>query len=176
MKKRAYLQSLKYFLLFFSFLTTLCHSQQNQNQSNFWNKVQIGGGLGLGIGNKSFNASLSPSAIYRATNEFSTGVALNVNYAKFDNAKLMAYGGSILTFYNPIPIVQFSAELEQLRINNSVKINGENHTSSYWSPALFAGIGYSLPNITMGVRYNLLHDNQKSIYSNAWMPFVRVYF
>ncbi|GGW30078.1 hypothetical protein GCM10007383_14170 [Arenibacter certesii] len=157
-------------------MTSFVHSQGNPSQSDFWNKVQIGGGLGLGIGNKSFNASLSPSALYRATNQFSTGVALNLNYAKFNDAQLMAYGGSLLTFYNPIPVIQFSAELEQLRVNNKIKINGENHTTSYWSPALFAGIGYSMPNITMGVRYNVLHDDQKSIYANAWMPFVRVYF
>ncbi|MCM4169249.1 hypothetical protein KCTC52924_00688 [Arenibacter antarcticus] len=165
-----------FLLLFFSLLTTISYSQGKPTTSDFWKRVQLGGGLGLGFGNNSFNASVSPSAIYRISNEFGMGMGLNLNYAKFNNAKLLAYGGSFLTFYNPIPVLQFSAELEQLRVNTRIELDGRNSENAYWSPALFTGIGYSMPNVTLGVRYNLLHDDQKSIYANALMPFIRVYF
>ncbi len=46
----------------------------------------------------------------------------------------------------------------------------------YWYPALFIGAGYRSQNFTMGIRYDILYDDAKSIYANAWMPFVRVYF
>lgn len=47
---------------------------------------------------------------------------------------------------------------------------------NYWLPAFFVGIGYSTYNVTFGLRYDLLYTDRKSIYSNALIPFVRVYF
>lgn len=132
--------------------------------------------MGLGFGNNSFNASISPSAIYQATDQLGVGAGVNFNYAKFRNAKLMAYGGSVLSLFNPIPALQLSAELEQLRVNRVLELDGGNPEENYWSPALFFGIGYSNRNITVGIRYNVLHDEQKSIYANALLPFFRVYF
>ncbi|WP_317197703.1 hypothetical protein [Neotamlana sargassicola] len=35
---------------------------------------------------------------------------------------------------------------------------------------------YRSNNVTLGVRYDMLYNNSKSIYANAWMPFIRVYF
>ena len=89
----------------------------------------------------------------------------------------MAYGGSVLTLFNPIPFLQLSGELEQLRINRTISnIGFPDIEDNYWSPALFIGLGFVNQNITFGMRYDVLYDNNKSIYANAWMPFVRVYF
>ncbi len=151
--------------------------QNYQTKSNFWNNVHYGGGLGLGFTNGGFNGSVSPSAIYQVNEQFATGVSLNFNYAKFNEDKLLAYGGSIITLFNPVPILQLSGELEQLRINRTISNIGLNDIEdNYWSPALFLGLGYSNQNITFGIRYDVLYDENKSIYANAWMPFVRVYF
>jgi len=38
------------------------------------------------------------------------------------------------------------------------------------------GAGYRTGNVTMGVRYNVLQDDSKNVYSDALMPFVRFYF
>lgn len=154
-----------------------CGTAQNLAQNNnFWSRVRIGGGIGLGFTNGGFNGSISPSAIYQVSDQFATGVGLNFNYAKFNDNKFLAYGGSVLALYNPIPYLQFSGELEQLRINRNFPGLGGNYEENYWSPALFVGIGYSNQNITLGIRYDLLYDDNKSIYANAWMPFIRVYF
>ncbi|WP_366135878.1 alpha-ketoglutarate decarboxylase [uncultured Maribacter sp.] len=134
--------------------------------------MRFGGGIGLGFTNGGFNGTISPSAIYDVNNYFSAGVGLSVNYAKYDANKFLAYGGSIVTFYNPIPLLQLSAEIEQLRVNESNTI----FENDYWSPALFLGAGYRSNNVTFGIRYDLLYDKNKSIYADAWMPFVRVYF
>ncbi|WP_282055293.1 alpha-ketoglutarate decarboxylase [Maribacter luteus] len=151
-----------------------CFGQGSSN--NFWDNVRFGGGIGIGFTNGSFNGSISPSAIYQVNEQFAAGTSLNFNYAKFNDDKLFAYGGSILTLYNPIPNIQLSAELEQLRINRTYALDGGNREDNYWSPALFLGLGYSNQNVTFGLRYDVLYDDDKSIYANALMPFVRVYF
>ena len=178
MIKKLYKISKSTFLALFLIVFALnCSAQNTSTPSDFWDNVRIGGGLGFGLNNGGFNASVSPSAIYQFNEQFSSGVSLTFNYAKYDNDKRFAYGGSILTLYNPIPFIQISAELEQLRVNQTFTSNNlATIEDNYWSPALFLGLGYTDRNFTVGIRYDVLYDDNKSIYLNAWMPFVRVYF
>jgi hypothetical protein len=162
--------------VFLTALWSLGHAQPSPRNSVFWDQVQFGGNVGLGFGNNSFNASIAPSAIYQATEQLGLGVGVNFNYAKFQDAKLVAYGGSAISLFNPIRALQLSAEMEQLRVHRVLELDGGNREEQYWSPALFLGIGYGNRNVTLGIRYNVLHDQQKSIYADALMPFVRVYF
>ncbi len=167
----------KLFLVFcFLLIVHRLFSQTTYSQGDFWSRVRYGGGLGLGFGNGSFNAAISPSAIYQVNNEFAVGTSLNFNYAKFQEARLVAYGGSILTLYNPIHFLQLSTELEQLRVNRTLQMAGGTIEENYWSPALFLGVGYSNRNVTFGLRYDVLYNENKSIYANALMPFIRLYF
>lgn len=166
---------MKRYVLGLFFLVSLSVSSQT-SPSNFWNDVRFGGGIGLGFSNGYFNGSIAPSAIYQVNERFATGVSLNFNYAKFDDDRLLAYGGSVLALYNPIPFIQLSSEWEQLRVNRTYALEGGNLEDNYWSPALFLGIGYSNRNVTFGLRYDVLYDDNKSIYTNALMPFVRLYF
>ncbi len=145
---------------------------QNTNTTNYWDNVRFGGGLGLGFGNDSFNLSVSPSAIYQVNSYFAYGTALAFNYSKFGDYKFTAYGASAQTFFNPIPEIQISMEYEQLRVNRTIIDFKEN----YWSPALYIGAAYGTRNYTIGIRYDILYNENKSVYSNAWMPFVRIYF
>lgn len=160
--------------IFFGIIVSLCVISINAQNSNsdFWNDVRFGGGFGLGIGNNSFNVSLSPSAIYQASNEFSTGLSLNANYSKFGDAEFLAYGPSFVNLYNPFPFLQVSGEFEQWRVN----INQNNFSDNYWYSALFVGLGYTQRNITFGLRYDLLFDEDRSFYADPLIPFVRVYF
>ncbi len=151
-------------------------AQALNSTTNFWDNVRFGGGFGLGFGNDTFNASISPNAIYQVNNQLAIGSGLNLNYSKFRDSKLVAYGASVLSYYSILPSIQLSAEFEQLRINRKFELDGANIEDNYWNPALFLGIGYANRNITFGVRYDVLYKENKSIYSNAFMPFVRVYF
>ncbi|MGB5554442.1 MAG: alpha-ketoglutarate decarboxylase [Flavobacteriaceae bacterium] len=162
--------------LVFIFFASNFYAQSPKAKSEFWSHVSFGGGIGLGLTNGGFNGAISPSAIYQVNDQFATGLSLNINYAKFGDDKLLAYGGSILTLYNPIRFLQLSAELEQLRINRNYDNGVISLEDNYWSPALFLGLGYTDRNFTIGIRYDVLYDDTKSIYANAWMPFVRVYF
>ena len=157
--------------LFFVFSTA-----QSTDPSPFWQKVRFGGGLGLGFGNNSFNLQLAPSAIYEVNTYFATGFGLQFNYSEFNDDRFLGYGATWLNFFNPIPMVQLSTELEQWRVNLSNDSFGTTLEEDYWLTSLFLGIGYRSNNVTFGIRYDVLYDNDRSLYADPWIPFVRVYF
>jgi hypothetical protein len=144
--------------------------------SDFWNNVQFGGGIGLGFGAGYTDISLAPSAIYNFNEYVALGLGAQYTYVQQRNFYTSnLYGGSIIALFNPIREIQLSAELEELRVN--VSLDGSNSDpQDYWNTGLFFGLGYRNGNVTLGMRYNVLQDETKNVYSQAFMPFVRVYF
>jgi len=172
------------FIISITFLFCLfSNAQQNSNvqqQNDFWDKVRFGGGLGLSIGSNYTGVTIAPSVVYQVNEYLETGIGIQGSYIKeksqypmFPDSKAYIYGGSLIALVNPIKQVQLSAEVEQLRINVDYS-NG--FSRDYWNTALFVGAGYRMQNLTIGVRYNVLHDNKNNIYKDAFMPFVRIYF
>ena len=164
-------------LLFCS--TNLCAQEAKLPQeagSDFWKSVRFGGSLGLNFGNNRFTGIIAPSAIYDFNEIISAGIGLNAAYAKQDEFKTTSIGGSVITMVNPFRFLQLSAEFQELNIHRKYEFSDGTFKEDYWVPALFAGIGYRTGNVTAGVRYDLLHDDDKSFYSSALMPFVSVYF
>ena len=148
----------------------------SNSKSDFWQKVQFGGGLGLSFGNFT-NVTVSPSAIYHVNDMFSVGTGLQFAYvAAKDSYSSTMYGGSIITLFNPSESIQLSAEIEQLQVNRTFTSVTPNIKDNFWNTALFAGAGYRAGNVTIGGRYNLLFNKDKNIYGTAFMPFVRVFF
>ncbi len=149
------------------------------NSSAFWDKVQFGGGLGLGIGSGYTDISVMPSAIYNVNPIVSVGVGLQFGYLSSKNYyESFVYGGSLVGLVNPIPEIQLSAELEQVRVNTDYKANNfrPSYTDDYWNTALYLGAGYRTGSVTIGARYDVLYDPDRSLYGSGFMPFVRVYF
>ncbi|TXD70976.1 alpha-ketoglutarate decarboxylase [Aequorivita lipolytica] len=166
----------KVFVGLFSLLCITKSLAQNQ-QYNFWQHVRFGGGIGLSFGDGFFSGTLAPSAVYQFNKQFTAGVAFNGTYASLkNNYNATILGGSILALYNIIPEIQLSAEFEELNVNRNYKYYLEEFEENYWYPALFLGAGFHTNNVTIGIRYDILFDNEKSIYTNAFAPFVRVYF
>lgn len=179
----------KYFLLVFILLTnTSLFSQETKNEEkapSFWDHVNIGGGVGLNVGNGIFSASISPSAVYNFNEYISAGPGLHFSYQDGRNFTSTLYGGSFIVLANPIPQIQLSVDMEQLRYS----INGDNlfvqnngsivevpFTEKGWNTALFLGGGYRAGPATVGIRYNVLFNDNDNIYATAWAPFVRVFF
>ncbi len=171
------------FLLVFVFLIGVNNSVFSQNsqeintKSNFWSNVQFGGGIGLGFGNGYTNIMVAPSGIYNFNQYVSAGLGLQYSYVKdkgFYQSNI--YGGSIIGLFNPIPEIQLSTELEQLRVNTDFETYNGTVTDNFWNTALFLGAGYRTNNITIGLRYNVLHKNNEGVYVDALMPFLRIYF
>lgn len=161
------------------------HPQNNEPRkvkSDFFERVQFGGGLGLSFGNNFTDVSIAPSGIYHFTEQVALGVGLQYNYVNSkDYYSSSSYGVNLIGLYTPIPQFQLSAELEQLRVNNTINVysggyyNGK-FKDNFWNTGLFIGAGYRTSNVTVGIRYNVLYKTDNYVYSQAWMPFVRVYF
>ena len=150
---------------------------QETEYTDFWSRVHFGGGLGVGFGSNYTNIALAPSAIYDFNQYISAGIALQGSYVRDKNFyESYMYGPSLIVLGNPIPQIQLSAELEQLRVNVDYDDDLGFPNDNFWNTALFLGAGYRTNNLTLGVRYNVLHDSDKNVYSDAFMPFVRVYF
>lgn len=170
-------------LIFLGFgLSGFCQDSTNVSKpklakSEFWKRVQFGGGLGLNVGNGFTDIGISPSAVYKVNEYFSVGTGLQFSYVSVNNNyNSFIYGGSLIALANPLDQIQLSLELEQLKVNTSFNSNLKLPANRFWNTGLFIGAGYRTNNITIGARYNVLYKDSDKVYSNAFMPFVRVYF
>lgn len=75
---------------------------------------------------------------------------------------------------HPIDEIQLSAEVEQLKVKR--KFDEFLNDDSFWNTSLFLGVGYRTQNVTLGIKYNVLHNDNNNIYSQAWLPFIRLMF
>lgn len=148
-----------------------------ENTTSFWDHIRFGGGVGLSFSDGFFSGTLAPSAIYDVNDQLSMGIGLNGTYNSLKNTyNSTIIGGSLLTLFNVIPEIQLSAEFEELNVTRNFESDLNIENQNYWYPALFLGGGYRTQNITIGIRYDVLYDEGKSVYANAWAPFFRVYF
>lgn len=179
MKKKYFLTTTIFTTLFITLFTANNISAQ---EGDFWSNVRFGGNLNVGFSNNTFNAVVAPSAIYEFNEWFSSGLGLNFGYSSFKDDNLQQkrksanYGASAIALFNPFSGLQISAEFEETGITQQIEINQEKFNDSYWYPSLFVGAGFRSGPVTFGLRYDLLYDEQKSIYGSAYAPFVRVYF
>jgi hypothetical protein len=150
----------------------------SKTKSEFWKNVQFGGGFGLNIGSGFTDITLAPSGIYNFNNYVSAGIGLQGSYVSSKNNFSSAiYGVSLISLINPIEDIQLSFELEQLRVNRTVIMDGgPNLKDNFWNTGLFVGVGYGSDNVIVGVRYNVLYKESDFVYNTAFMPFVRFYF
>ncbi|WP_372474281.1 alpha-ketoglutarate decarboxylase [Capnocytophaga sp. ARDL2] len=145
---------------------------------SFFSDVQFGGDIGFGFGsNNRTSIIVAPKAVKPINQYVRAGLGVHYGYHSFGNhSKASIYGGSAIVIGNPIPQIQLMTELEQLRINSTVtNIYNVKSENNFWNTALFIGAGYNMGSVTMGIKYNVLH-NSNSIYVNAWNPFLQVFF
>lgn len=166
----------------FFFMLCSFHAVAQSDDGAGW---QFGGGIGLGIGGGYTDIMLAPSAIYNFNRYVAAGVGVQGSYVrvKSDYESYM-YGGSLITLFAPIEQLQLSVEVEQLRVNTRFAPYSPfypyaarvDRSDNFWNTALFLGAGYRVQNVTLGVRYNVLYDANRSVYGDAFMPFIRAYF
>ncbi len=166
--------------------TLLAQMNPSVSKNPFWERVQIGGAVGASFGSGFTDVTLAPSAIYNFNPYFAAGVGIQGSYGKATNRyEQYVYGGSLIALGNPIPEIQLSAEVEQLKVdrrfsnaffNDGSTILQPSSRVGFWNTALFLGAGYRTGPATIGVRYNVLYDKNDAIYGQAFFPFARVYF
>jgi len=158
-------------IIVLSLLLPSITAQEAKKKSDFWEKVQFGGGINIGFTNNATVLGISPSALYNVNDKFGLGIGVSYLYSKYktSNTALNAYGGSALALYKPFSGMQLSGEFEETFIQVA--------NTSRQVPALYLGAGYSMGrNISAGVRYDVLYDENKSLYASPLTPFVRIYF
>ena len=160
-------------LLVIFLLCTIFTNAQNDNDPKFWDNVRFGGGFGLGFGSNQTTIAISPSAIYEFNDMFALGLGGSYLYAKNGNLKSNVYGASIISLFNPLEEIQLSAEFEQLFVTQR-QLGFDNNNFDY--PALYLGAAYRVGWFAAGVRFDVLYDDNKSIYTSPFSPIVRFYF
>lgn len=168
-------------------LSILCFSSilfAQLDNSRFIDNVRFGGTFNLGFGNNYTSIGVSPSAIYDFNPKVSAGVSFNYLYSKGEyyspslnrdfEVSSNIIGGSFIGLFNVLPPVQFSVELEQMNVNNSD--DRFEFDNNYWNTALYLGIAYNTGNISFGMRYDVLYDDNQAIYGSAFTPVFRAYF
>ena len=168
--------SLRIFLSLFLGIILSQASNAQETENEFWRQVQFGGGLGISFGNGNLSGTIAPSAIYNFNEYVAMGPSLIFSYQSSDFFESTLYGGSWITLVNPIPEIQLSAEIEQLRVNQEIEFIDGIVEDDFWNTALFAGAGYRSGPVTIGIRYNVLYNDDDRVYATAWNPFVRVFF
>ncbi|MGB5983627.1 MAG: alpha-ketoglutarate decarboxylase [Nonlabens sp.] len=152
-----------------------------KQESSFWNRVTVGGNLGANFGNDFSSVIIAPQAIYGVNDFVGLGVGLNYSYTELDANRpgtldytSNIYGGSLIGLFNPIPELQASFDFEMLNVNRNFEIR--SFDDQFWVPALFLGAGYRQGNFVIGARYDILYNDNRSVYNNGIQPFVRVLF
>jgi hypothetical protein len=159
----------------FGFSMRLSAQMAAPAKDDFWKKVQFGGAVGASFGSGFTDVTLAPGAIYNFNPYVAAGIGLQGSYIRVkNNYESYIYGGSLIGIVNPADFLQLSAELEQVRVNRTY--SGFNDSGNFWNTALFIGAGFRTQNVTVGARYNVLYNKSDQVYSDPFMPFIRVYF
>lgn len=99
-----------------------------QRENRFFDRVVVGGGLGLQFGTVTF-IEISPLIGYRLTEKLETGIGLTYKYYRYKDfyydqttndrfdLKSNIYGASVYTRYHILQSVFLHAEYERLRYN-----------------------------------------------------------
>lgn len=154
------------------------YSNPSQSKSDFWSHVQFGGSFVANFSNNYTELTLAPGALYNFNQFFALGAGVQGTYiSSKDNFDSSIYGVNLIGLVNPFPQLQFSAEIEELYVQRTETISpGISIKDDFWNTALFLGAGYRSQNVTFGMRYNVLFNEDKHVYADAFMPFVRAYF
>lgn len=158
----------KFLLLFLSFSLTIV----SQQKSDFWKNVRYGGGFSMSFGNQT-TIGISPSAIYAFDNGFSLGTGVTYIYSEIGDFTTNVYGASLISLYQIPKIgIQLSGEFEQSFARQTDSFGSINTNF----PALYFGASYNKGRFAVGFRYDVLYDENKSVFASPISPIVRFYF
>lgn len=146
-----------------------------ENPLNNEKNLKFGLGFGLNfVGGTS--VSLSPNLTYRINDKMYAGAGLLLNYNAVKNLQTTTTIGANAIFnYYPIAKLLTMAEFAEMNVNRNNKVAAMK--DQFWDSALFVGVGYQItPKISVGGKYNLLYDKDKSVYSSPFVPFVNISF
>lgn len=168
-------------------------SEEPQEQ-RFVDRLVFGGSFAASFGNTT-NIMLNPQVGYKFNDKLVAGPGFIYNYLRIRqlfnpfsqsfedvNIENTIYGPSAFVYYFPFKSILVGAQAEMLNFDYSRydPISGNIQTDNIWQPVFWLQAGYSQPVgengfVQIGVRANLLHDDQ-SPYVSWWMPVFNIFF
>lgn len=146
--------------------------QTFSQRTDFWDHVKFGGGFTVAFGNQT-TIGISPSAIYNFDNGFALGASANYLYSEINDFTTQVYGASLISLYQTKFGIQLSGEFDYNFAKQSLLSGGSVNTNF---PALHLGIAYNQGRFAVGIRYDVLYDENKSVFASPISPVVRFYF
>lgn len=140
-------------------------------------KLKFGCGFGLNFVGGT-NLTLSPNLMYAVSEKISLGGGIQGSYNSIkDVQKTTTFGANIIGVYNPTKKFTTLVEFAELYVNTT-KLDPLNYVKNkFWESALFVGAGFNITNkITVGAKYNVLYDDDESVYTSPIIPFVNISF
>lgn len=176
-KNSEWLKKVCGFFLVLASSFAFCQNQYlKSTDTDFWERVQFGGGAGLTFGTDFTAISLSPQAVYTFNKYVAAGVGVNAGYLRERNFyKAQNYGASVIGLATPFPAVQLSVELNQTNYTFTYE-DRTRFREQFWDTALLLGAGYSNGSMTIGLQYDVLYNYDRNINGSPLMPFIRVFF
>lgn len=136
-------------------------------------KWRVGGGLGLGFGNNGyFGFNISPFVGYAVAPKLEVGATAGYQYGKNDFAKQNLF--SIGPYTNFYVTDQLFARGHYEYYTGNIKSLSSNDKVDFDESALWLGGGYQNTGkvrFQAGLMYNVLYDEQTSIFNSPLRPF-----
>ncbi|NND63661.1 MAG: hypothetical protein HKN48_10785 [Flavobacteriaceae bacterium] len=141
------------------------------------NKFKFGLGFGLSFVGGT-NVSLAPNVIYNASEKFSFGMGVQGSYTAIkDVQNTTTIGGNVIALYTPVKILTTLVEFTELNVSTKVDTPEGSEKDNFWDSALFLGAGINInEKISVGAKYNVLYNEDESVYTSPVIPFVNISF
>ena len=124
------------------------------------------------------NITLSPNLMYAVSDKFSLGAGIQGSYISIkDVQSTTTIGLNVIGEYNLSKKLTTLLEFAELKVNTKQETAEGEIKNDFWESALFVGAGYNINNkISIGAKFNLLYDEDESVYASPIIPFVNITF
>ncbi|MGO2102023.1 MAG: hypothetical protein ACTH3E_03150 [Psychroflexus halocasei] len=154
------------------FSSTIAFSQINVSKSKTENRWRVGGNIGLSFGsNDYFGFGISPSIGYKITEGLEGGLTVGYRYSDWKYSKQHMFNTGPYLNYYAIQNLFLRAHYEYY--NGTQKNKLTSNSTSFDESALWLGAGYQSGGrvkIYFGLMYNVLYNDNESIFSNGLRP------
>lgn len=136
----------------------------------------FGGSLGFNFWDDQTSIVIAPKAYYNVSPKFLTGFGVTYMYSDNDSGiysySANSFGGSVMGAIRPIPNLQLDIEYEGIQTSRNSGLIEDD----FWNNALYLGASFIAGKVSFGFRYDVLFDQQTSVYASAFNPVIGFYF
>jgi hypothetical protein len=140
-------------------------------------RLTFGCGFGLNFLGGT-NITLSPNLMYAVSDKFSLGAGIQGSYISIKDVQTTTtIGLNVVGEYNLSKKLTTLVEFAELKVHTKQETLAGDIKNDFWESALFVGAGYNINDkISLGAKFNLLYDEDESVYASPIIPFVNITF